>query len=86
MYFDALIVRMKPHQLTSRIRLDSSLIVLYGERLEADDAELTGSVVLMHHESMMIKSVKVILEGARKLSYGLTARCQSACRTSTNCS
>ena len=50
------------------IRLDSPVVVFHGTSSQALDAELKGSVSLKCQDSLSIKSVKVYLEGIRRIS------------------
>ena len=44
-------------------------MVFYGESSEAQDAELSGKLVLTNAESMSVKSIRVTLTGLRKVSW-----------------
>ncbi|KAF2729442.1 hypothetical protein EJ04DRAFT_588809 [Polyplosphaeria fusca] len=51
------------------IRPDSPFVVFYGERAESQDAELTGKLFLHAPESMSVRSIKLTLQGVRKVSW-----------------
>lgn len=48
-------------------------MVFYGEPSEAQNAELTGKLVLTNPESMSVRSIRMALTGVRKVSYGTTS-------------
>ncbi|KAF2680791.1 carbon catabolite repression protein-like protein cred [Lentithecium fluviatile CBS 122367] len=54
------------------VKPDSPFVVFYGEPSEAQDAELTGKLVLTNSESMSVKSIRVTLTGVRKVSWHTT--------------
>ena len=50
-------------------RPDSPFVVFYGEPSEAQDAELTGKLVLTNPESISVRSIRITLTGMRKVTY-----------------
>ncbi|KAF1953681.1 hypothetical protein CC80DRAFT_136670 [Byssothecium circinans] len=51
------------------IKPDSPFVVFYGEPSEAQNAELTGKLVLTNQESMSVRSIRMTLTGVRKVSW-----------------
>ncbi|KAI9666024.1 MAG: hypothetical protein M1821_003959 [Bathelium mastoideum] len=50
---------------------DSEFIVFHGNEHEAGEVELSGKVLLNAPESLSFKSIKIVLEGKRKISWPL---------------
>jgi len=66
---------------TDSYRPDSPFVVFYGETSEAQDAELTGKLVLTNSESMSVKSIRVTLTGMRKVSWHTTNSVRASWQT-----
>ncbi|KAF1969340.1 carbon catabolite repression protein-like protein cred [Bimuria novae-zelandiae CBS 107.79] len=54
------------------IKPSSPFVVFYGEPSEAQNTELTGKLVLNNPESMSVKSIRMTLQGTRKVAWHTT--------------
>ncbi|KAJ4350437.1 uncharacterized protein N0V89_009058 [Didymosphaeria variabile] len=54
------------------IQPSSPFIVFYGESSEAQSTELTGKLILNNPESMSVKSIRMTLQGTRKVAWHTT--------------
>lgn len=66
-YVHTLCRRKRGRVLTDRSP-DSPLLIVYGGPSEAQNAELTGKIILNNPESMFVKGIEIKLMGMREVS------------------